>query len=428
MEILRGLAGVAFIVGLAWALSQNRRGVRWRTVGAGLLLQLTIGLLVLKAPLAYEAFHRLAGVFNAVLGFTEKGANFLFGGLADVNTSGFIFAVRVLPVIIFFSSLTSLLYYLGVLQRVVVVFAWLMKRTLGITGTESLNAAGNVLLGQTEAPFLIKPFIPAMRPSQIFAVMVCGMATIAGSVMGAYVLFLGGDDPVRRQFFATHLLAASLMNAPAAIVVAKLLHPDEPNAPDDALKFNREQMAANPVDALALGAADGLKLAANVGAMLLAFIAVIAMFNTGLKELVGQMSFGQRTLNDLVRDSTGGVFDGLTLQYLLGQIFRPVAFLIGVDWTESLAVGSLLGEKIVVNEFVAYKSLSGMETLSERARLVSAYALCGFANFSSIAIQIGGLGGMAPNQRPLISKFGVRAVIGGTMAGLLTATLAGALS
>ena len=428
MEILRGLVGVGFIVGLGWALSRDRRGVRWRTVGAGLLLQLVIGLLVLKAPLVYEAFHRVAGVFDAVLGFTEKGSGFLFGGLADVKTSGFIFAVRVLPVIIFFSSLTSLLYYLGLLQRVVMVFAWVMKRTLGITGTESLNAAGNVMLGQTEAPFLIKPFIPAMRPSQIFAVMVCGMATIAGSVMGAYILFLGGDDPERRQYFATHLLAASLMNAPAAIVVAKLLHPDDRDAPDDSLDFNREQLAANPVDALALGAADGLKLAANVGAMLLAFIAVIAMFNAGLYELVGKISFGERSLNDAIRDSTGGIFDGLSLQYLLGQLFRPVAFLIGVDWAESLAVGSLLGEKVTVNEFVAYKSLSGMEGLSERARLISAYALCGFANFSSIAIQIGGLGGMAPNQRPLISKLGVRAVIGGTMAGLLTATLAGALA
>jgi CNT family concentrative nucleoside transporter len=428
MELMRGAVGVIFVVALAWTFSVNRKGVRWRTVAAGLILQFGIGLLVLKAPLVYEAFRRVAGVFDAVLGFTEKGAGFLFGGLTDVNTSGFIFAVRVLPVIIFFSSLTSLLYYLGVLQRVVLIFAWVMRRTLGVSGAESLNAAGNVMLGQTEAPFLIKPFIPEMRPSQILCVMVGGMATIAGSVMGAYVLFLGGDDPERRQYFATHLLAASIMNAPAAIVVAKLLYPDDNRTGTDNLDFNREQLAANPVDAIALGAADGLKLAANVGAMLLAFIAVIAMFNTGLREILGQIPIGERSLNDIIRDSTGGLFDGLTLQYLLGQIFRPIAFIIGVDWSESLAVGSLLGEKVVVNEFVAYKSLSGMQNLSEKSRLISAYALCGFANFSSIAIQIGGLGSMAPNQRPLISKLGIRAVLGGTMAGLLTATLAGALT
>ncbi|MCS7085947.1 MAG: nucleoside transporter C-terminal domain-containing protein, partial [Bacteroidia bacterium] len=277
--------------------------------------------------------------------------------------------------------------------------------------------------------FLIKPFIESMRPSQIFCVMVGGMATIAGSVMGAYILFLGGDDPLRRQYFATHLLAASIMNAPAAVVVAKLLYPDDEHTTrDDRLDFNRERLAANPVDAIALGAADGLKLAANVGAMLLAFIAVIALVNAALSQIVGRIPLGEHTLNELIRRSTDGLFDGLSLQYLLGQLFRPVAFLVGVDWSESLAVGSLLGEKVVVNEFVAYKSLSGMTGLSERARLISAYALCGFANFSSIAIQIGGLGSMAPNQRPTVSKLGVRAVLGGTMVGLLTASLAGVLA
>ncbi|MFN4955918.1 MAG: NupC/NupG family nucleoside CNT transporter, partial [Cyclobacteriaceae bacterium] len=318
-------------------------------------------------------------------------------------------------------------YYLGVLQKIVYGFAWIMARTMRLSGAESLSAAANIFMGQTEAPLLVRPFINRMTKSELHCLMVGGMATIAGSVLGAYVSFLGGGDPAQQAKFASYLLSASIMNAPAAIVLAKLFLPEtEPDKIDTSLKVNKESIGVNLVDAMATGAADGLKLALNIGAMLLAFIAIIYAVNWILVDFIGNFT----GLNEWVVASTGGTYQGFSLQYILGQVFRVFAFCIGVDWGESLQVGSLLGQKMVINEFVAYLDLANMKAngvLSEKAVRISTYALCGFANFSSIAIQIGGIGGMAPSRQGDLSRLGLRAMIAASLATMMTATLAGAL-
>ena len=424
-----------FIVALAFLFSNNRKAIDWRLVGVGILLQIAIGTFIGKVEFAQQAFLFLSEKFVAFLGFAQKGAEFLYGDLAKNSTNnpgvrhslGFLFAFQALPTVIFFSAISAGLYYLGVLQKIVFGFAWLMARTMRLSGAESLSAAANVLMGQTEAPLLVRPFIPRMTASELHCLMVGGMATIAGSVMGAHVSFLGGGNPAEQAKFASYLLSASIMNAPAAIVLAKVFMPEaEKEKINKQLKVNRDQMGVNFIDSLARGATDGLKLALNIAAMLLAFIAVIYAINWVLVDGVGAAT----GLNQFVVESTGGAFDGFSLQYILGQVFRVFAFMMGVEWGDTLQVGSLLGQKVVVNEFVAYLDLAKMNqagVLNEKSLRIATYALCGFANFSSIAIQIGGIGGMAPNRQGDISRMGLRAMVAATLATMMTATIAGAI-
>lgn len=426
MEYLRGALGLAFLIGLAYLVSGNKKSIDWRLVGIGILLQIIFGLLITKVGFVADGFDWVSAKFVKFLSFSNDGAKFLFGDLAT-NKLGFIFAFQVLPTVIFFSTVTTGLYYLGVLQKIVYGIAWIMARTMRLSGAESLSAAGNIFLGQTEAPLLIRPFVKTMTKSELMCLMTGGMATIAGGVLAGYVAFLGGDDPVERAKYAAYLLSASIMNAPAAIVLSKILIPEsEPEKIDTNLKVNKESMGVNLIDALSRGAVEGLKLALNIGGMLLAFIAVIYAVNWVLVDMIGAVT----GLNGFVVSSTNGAFTGFSLEYILGQIFRVFAFAIGVDWSETLQVGSLLGQKMVINEFVAYLSLSDIKVagqLSEKAIVISTYALCGFANFSSIAIQVGGIGGMAPNRQGDLSRLGMRALFAATLATMMTATIAGAL-
>lgn len=433
MDYLRALGGLVFIVGVAYLFSTNRKAVDWRLVAAGIALQVVFGLLIAKVGAVQSGFEYVSEKFIVFLSFAQKGAAFLYGDLSKNSDAvqgvrhnlGFLFAFQTLPTIIFFSAVTAGLYHLGVLQKIVYVFAWVMTRTMRMSGAESLSVAGDVFMGQTEAPLLVRPFIPGMTQSELHCLMVGGMATIAGSVFGAYVSFLGGSDPAEQTKFATYLLTASIMSAPASVVMAKLFLP-ETEPIDKELKLTRDHVGVNLIDSIAIGASDGLKLALNVGAMLLAFIAVIYALNWILVGLIGHYT----GLNEFVVNSTNGTFDGFSLQYILGQVFRVFAFCIGVEWHDTLAVGSLLGQKMVINEFVAYSDLGVMKTagvLSDKSILISTYALCGFANFSSIAIQIGGTGGMAPSRQADISRLGFRAMIAATLATMMTATIAGAL-
>ena len=426
MDIFRAGLGLIFILGVAFAFSLNRKSIDWRLVGTGIGLQIIFGVLITQISFVRTAFNWVSNKFVVLLSFADEGSDFLFGGLMDTESMGFIFALKVLPTVIFFSTLTSGLYYLGILQWIVKGIAWIMARTMKLSGAESLSAAGNIFLGQTEAPLLVRPFVPNMTRSELMCLMTGGMATIAGGVLAGYVAFLGGGDPASQEKFAAYLLSASIMNAPAAIVMSKVMLPelykDQINTD---LTVSTDTLGVNLVDALARGASDGLKLALNIGAMLLAFIAIIAAINYIL------MAIGDFTgLNALIVSSTDGSFDGFSLEYLLGQIFRVFAFMIGVDWDQSLQVGSLLGQKVVVNEFVAYLGLSEFVAegvLNEKSVVIATYALCGFANFSSIAIQIGGIGGMAPTQQGNISKLGMRALVAATLATMMTAAIAGAL-
>jgi CNT family concentrative nucleoside transporter len=426
MEYLRGALGLAFLIGLAYLVSSNKKAVDWRLVGIGVLLQIVFGLLITKVGFVADGFDWVSAKFVKFLSFSNDGAEFLFGDLAT-NKLGFIFAFQVLPTVIFFSTVTTGLYYLGVLQKVVYGIAWIMARTMRLSGAESLSAAGNIFLGQTEAPLLVKPFVKTMTKSELMCLMTGGMATIAGGVLAGYVAFLGGDDPVERAKYASYLLSASIMNAPAAIVLSKILIPElEKDKIDTSLEVSKDSMGVNLIDALSTGATEGLKLALNIGGMLLAFIAVIYAINWILIDFVGAVT----GLNGFVIRTTDGAFTGFSLEYILGQVFRIFAFAIGVDWSETLQVGSLLGQKTVINEFVAYLSLSEIKAagaLSEKAIVISTYALCGFANFSSIAIQVGGIGGMAPNRQGDLSRLGMKALFAATLATMMTATIAGAL-
>lgn len=425
MDILRGFIGIFSLILIGFLFSSSRKKIDWRLVIIGISAQLIFGFLVLKVDLCYQFFNYLSAGFVTVIGFSEKGAGFIFGRLLDTESFGFIFAVRVLPTIIFFSALTGGLYYLGILQKVVFGIAWVMQKTMRLSGPESLSAAGNIFLGQTEAPLLVKHFISEMNRSQLFCMMVGGMATLAGGVLATYVEFLGGSNIAEKQKFATHLLAASMMNAPAAIVMSKLIIPETENSKlNKTLSINPEKLGSNLIDALAIGAAEGLKLAAIIGGMLMAFISLIYLLNYILTDQIG----AHTGLNEWIQSSTSGQFNSFSLQYILGQLFRPIAFLVGVDWKDTLIVGSLLGEKTVINEFIAYKSLAdlgGKNILTEKSVIIATYALCGFSNFSSIAIQVGGLGSLAPNQRSNISALGLKAVLAGTLACLSSAAVAG---
>jgi CNT family concentrative nucleoside transporter len=426
MDVLRAAFGLIFLVGVAYLFSLKRKSVDWRLVLTGIALQVIFGLLITQIDFVRQTFNWISRQFVVLLSFSGDGASFLFGSLMDTENMGFIFALQVLPTVIFFSTVTSGLYYLGVLQWIVKGIAWIMTRTMKLSGAESLSAAANIFLGQTEAPLLVRPFVPKMTNSELMCLMTGGMATIAGGVLAGYVAFLGGGDPVAQERFAAYLLSASIMNAPAAIVMSKIMLPElNRDQINTDLTVSSDTMGVNLVDALARGAAEGLKLALNIGAMLLAFIALIAAINYIL------MALGDVTgLNAVIVSSTNGSFDGFSLEYILGQFFRIFAFVIGVDWNESLQVGSLLGQKVVVNEFVAYLGLSEFVAegaLNEKSIVIATYALCGFANFSSIAIQIGGIGGMAPTQQGNISKLGLRALFAATLATMMTASIAGAL-
>ena len=427
MGIARAFFGLLFIVGVAWIFSKDRKSINWRLVAGGLLLQVVFGVLITQIEVVSVGFRYVSKFFVYIIDFTNEGTRFLFDGLLTTDQFGFIFAIKVLPTIIFFSTLSTGLYYLGVLQKIVYAFAWVMSKTMRLSGAESLSAAGNIFLGQTEAPLLVRPFIPGMTKSEIMCLMTGGMATIAGGVLAGYVAFLGGNDPVEQTKYATFLLSASVMNAPAAIVMSKILIPEKDyDSINSDLQLNKEKTGVNLIDAFARGAADGLRLALNVGAMLLAFIAIIAAINFVLKDFIGELT----GLNEFVRNSTDGTFDGFSMQYILGNIFRIFAFMMGVDWSEALQVGSLLGQKTVINEFVAYLDLSTMKAagaLNNKSLIIATFSLCGFSNFSSIAIQIGGIGGMAPSRQGDISKLGMRALLGASLATMLTGTLAGAL-
>ena len=422
----RGLLGMGILIALVSLLSINRKAINWRLVAGGIGLQIFLGALILKVPQVRAVFEVASRFFVAILAFTGEGAEFLFGSLVtDFDSFGFIFAFQVLPTIVFFSALTSLLYYAGILQRIVYGFAWLMSRAMALSGAESVAAAANVFVGQTEAPLVIKPYIPKMSKSEIMALMTGGMATIAGAVLVAYIGLLAGPDPVQQQIFATHLLVASIMNAPAALVMAKIMIPETESVKRDIL-IPKEDIGSNALDAVAGGTTQGLALAMNVGAMLLVFIAMIAMLNFGFG-LIGQFT----GLNEWVASVTNERFDALSMQSIMAFVFAPIAWVIGVSGDDILVFGSLLGEKMVINEFVAYTSLAEARDtgllVHDRSIIIATYALCGFANFSSIGIQIGGISVLAPEKRALLCTLGVRAMIGGTVATLLTATIAGVL-
>ena len=419
-----GLFGLAVLIGVAWLFSSHKRQVDWRLVVTGVALQIGFAALVLLVPGGRDVFDALGNGFVRLLGFVNVGSEFIFGTLMDTSTYGFIFAFQVLPTIIFFAAFMSVLYHLGVMQAIVRGMAWAITKVMNVSGAETTSVSASVFIGQTEAPLTVRPYISRMTESELLTMMIGGMAHIAGGVLAAYVGMLGGGDPVAQAFYAKHLLAASIMAAPATFVVAKLLIP-ETGTPltRGTVKMEVEKTTSNVIDAAAAGAGDGLRLALNIGAMLLAFIALIAMIDwplTWLGEVTG--------LADLLGRPT-------SMATLLGFVLAPVAWLIGVPWQDAIVVGGLIGEKIVLNEFVAYLHLSEIVTgqnpdvtLTEQGRLIATYALCGFANFSSIAIQIGGIGGLAPDRRQDLARFGMRAVLGGTLATLMTATIAGVLT
>ena len=423
---LQAVGGVVALLLIAYLCSNNRKAINWKTVGFGLLLQLVLAISILKLSWVQSIFNAIGKVFVSILDFTAAGSLFLFGDLMNVDSYGFIFIFQILPTIIFFAALTSLLFYLGVLQFLVKILAKGTAKLLNISGAESLSVIGNIFLGQTEAPLLIKAYLPKMNRSEMLLVMVGGMATVAGGVLAAYIGFLGGDDPVLRLAFAKHLLAASVMAAPGAIIVAKMLFPQTASIETNP-EVSTQDVGSNMLDAIANGTIEGVKLAANIGGMLLVFVALIAMVNGILFE-VGEIT----NLNEWV--SSISSYNALSIEAILGTLFAPIMWLIGVPWDDLLPMGQLLGIKLAASEFVGYIQLAELKNAaneihfsSQKSIVMATYMLCGFANFASIGIQIGGIGGLAPNQRKVLSSFGFRAVLGGTIASLLSATLVGAL-
>ena len=419
-----GLFGLAVLIGIAWTFSNNKKAVDWKLVATGISLQVAFAALVLLVPGGRQAFDWLGQGFVKILSFVNAGSSFIFGSLMDTEKFGFIFAFQVLPTIIFFAAFMGVLYHLGVMQAIVRGMAWAITKVMRVSGAETTSVCASVFIGQTEAPLTVRPYIAKMTQSELLTMMIGGMAHIAGGVLAAYVGMLGGGDPEQQAFFAKHLLAASIMAAPATLVIAKILVPEtgEPLT-RGTVKMEVEKTTANVIDAAAAGAGDGLRLALNIGAMLLAFIALIALVDAPLKwfgEVTGlAAALGQPT----------------SLSTILGYLLAPIAWVIGTPWADATTVGALIGQKIVLNEFIAYSQLSSIingqvpgVALGPEATLIATYALCGFANFSSIAIQIGGIGGLAPERRQDLARFGLRAVLGGSVATFMTATIAGVLT
>lgn len=449
MDIVRGLIGIAAMVGLCFLFSTDRKNINWSIVAGGLALQLVLAILILRVDFVYQIFQWIADRFVDLLNFTEAGATFLFGSWPDeawlgtaidpaaapgasnsisftdpnskytVYKIGFMFAFKVLPTIVFFAAFSAILYYLGILQKVIYVFAKLLSKVMKLSGAESLAAAANVFIGQTEAPLVVKPFLDKMTRSEMMCLMTGGMATIAGGVFALFVSLLGDE-------YAIHFLTASIISAPAAIVAAKIIVPERKDyATDTIVKIPKDKIGNNLLDAISLGTTDGVKLAVNVGAMLLVFIALIAMVNAILTGIGGMIG-----VNETISASTGGRFVGLNLEYLLGLLFAPIAWLLGVESNDIMVVGQLLGKKTVINEVIGYVDLSIIKsssdiTLAPKSIIIATYALCGFSNFSSIGIQIGGISAIAPNRRQTLTELGMRALIGGTLACFMTGAVAG---
>ena len=423
-SIWKGILGMISLLIIAYLFSSNKKAINWKTVSLGIAAQLILAIGVLKVPFVKAAFEFIGNLFVLVLDFTRSGSEFLLGGMMNIESFGFIFLFQVLPTIIFFSALTSLLFYLGVIQIVVKGLAKVLTKLLSISGAESLSVAGNIFLGQTEAPLMIKAYLDKMNKSEILLVMVGGMATVAGGVLAAYIGFLGGNDPVLRLEFAKHLLAASVMAAPGAIVISKMLYP-QIEVINTNVEVSKEKIGSNILDAISTGTTEGLKLAANVAAMLLVFIAFIAMINYTLGWIGGWTG-----LNAVIAQNTP--YKAFSLETILGIIFSPLMWLIGVAKEDMMLMGKLLGVKLAASEFVGYIQLAELKNMAssihftyDKSVIMATYMLCGFANFASIGIQIGGIGSLAPNQRKTLSEFGLKAVIGGSLASLLSATIAG---
>ena len=434
-SLWRGVLGMFVLLIISFLFSANRRAVDWRKVGIGLSIQLIIAIGVLKVNFIQTIFNFIGSIFIEILEYTKAGSEFLFAGMiSDMDKFGYIFAFQVLPTIIFFSALTSLLFYLGVIQWLVKILAKILSRFLGISGMESLSVAGNIFLGQTEAPLLIKAYLEKMNKSEMLLVMVGGMATVAGAVLAAYIGFLGGGDKALELVFAKHLLAASVMAAPGAIVISKILYPQTQKVNTD-VTVSQDKIGSNILDAIANGTTEGLKLAVNVGAMLLVFVAVIAMLNGVLGFFGGfdgleYLGWEITSLNKIIANNT--LYEGLSIEFILGYAFAPLMWLVGVASEDMTLMGQLLGIKLAASEFIGYIQLAELKNVANTIHLthnksviMATYMLCGFANFASIGIQIGGIGSLAPGQRKVLSEFGMKALIGGTIASLMSATIAG---
>ena len=423
-SLLRGSLGMLVLIFIAYLFSNNREAIAWKTVGIGLLIQVVIAIGVLKIEWVKRVFETLGNFFIKVLEYTGEGTKMLLGEFGNTETYGFIFVFQALPVIIFFSALSSILYYFGVIQKVVGFLAWLLTKIFKISGAESLSVAGNIFLGQTEAPLLIKAYLEKMNRSEIFLVMVGGMATVAGSVLGAYIGFLGGNDPVQRLEFAKSLLAASVMAAPGAIVMAKIIYPQTEDIVTD-ISISNDKIGSNLLSAISIGTGEGIKMAVNVAAMLLVFIALIAMLSSifsGIGDFIG--------LNSWIAANT--VYDSFSIEFLLGYLFAPLMWIIGVATEDIALMGQLLGVKLVASEFVGYTQLvslkDGMSATHftyQKSVIMATYMLCGFANFASIGIQVGGIGIIAPKIRKTLTELGFKAMIAGTLVSLMSATIAG---
>ena len=425
-SVLRGLLGLFVLLAIAIAFSADRKNIAWKTVGIGLLIQFTLAIGILRIGWIQSIFEAMGELFVSILDFTNAGSIFLFGDLMNVDSYGFIFVFQILPTIVFFAALTSLLFYLGVIQVVVKFLALGVTKVLKISGAESLSVIGNIFLGQTEAPLMIKAYLERMNKSEILLVMIGGMATVAGGVLAAYIGFLGGNDPVMRLEFAKHLLAASVMAAPGAIVIAKILYPQTESINNE-VSVSIDNIGSNALDAISNGTVEGIKLATTIGGMLLVFVALIAMCN-GILGWVGDWT----TLNDWVAANT--IYDGFSLEAILGFLFAPLMWIMGVPTPDIMPMGQLLGIKLAASEFVGYIQLAELKDpvnmvhlQYQKSIIMATYMLCGFANFASIGIQIGGIGSLAPGQRKVLSQFGVRALIGGTLASLISAVIAGAI-
>ena len=422
--LTRGIIGMAFLIFISFLLSNNKKAINWKTASFGLLIQLILAISVLKIGWVQSIFEFAGKIFVKILEFTMEGTKFLFGDLVSMDNFGGVFIFAILPTVIFFAALTSVLFYFGIIQKVVKLMALLLSKVLGVSGPESLSVAGNIFLGQTESPLMIKAYLEKMTKSEILLVMIGGMATVAGGVLAAYIGFLGGADPELKIFYAKHLLTASVMAAPGAIVISKILYPETEKI-DTNVNISQEKIGANFLDAISNGTTEGLKLAANIGAMLLVFIAFIAMGNYMLE------TFGNLIqINDWINNNT--VYEALSIELILGYLLAPLMWIIGVAKEDVTLMGQLLGIKIVASEFIGYIQLADLKEASslvhlnyQKSIIIATYMLCGFANFASIGIQIGGIGSLAPGQRKNLSKFGFKALIGGTLASLLSATIAG---